>query len=320
MFSDIKNSEKTASLAPLAGVADRAFREICTYFGAKMCTCEMVSAKGINYGDRKSQELMQLSEKERPIGIQLFGSAPGDFAKAIPSVLKFNPDFIDINMGCPAPKVVKNGAGSALMKTPQLCGMIVSECVKASTVPITVKIRKGWDSEHINAVDVAVICEQAGASAITVHGRTREQMYAPYADLNIIKAVKENTSVPVIGNGDITNGKKAVEMIKNTGCDFVAVGRGALGRPWIFSEINAYVNGTEFTEPDIKEKMEIMLYHASLICEYKGDKIGINEARKHAIWYTKGLKGGNEFRRRLSTIESINELKKISDEIIIACE
>ena len=304
-----------ASLAPLAGVADRAFREICASFGASAFTTEMVSAKGLIYGDRKSAELMALTQNERPAGIQLFCSAPEDIAKAIPLTEKFDPDFIDINMGCPAPKVTKNGCGSALLRDPERCGRIVAAAVKASRVPVTVKIRAGWDAEHPTAVETARICAENGAAAITVHGRTREQMYAPPVDLGIIRLVKEAISVPVIGNGDVTDGPSAKHMYEATGCDLVAVGRGALGRPWVFAQISAYMEGRSFAEPDIRTKMDIMLAHASKICEYKGERIGINETRKHAIWYTKGLRGKAELRRRMAEITALSQLETIAREI-----
>ncbi len=305
-----------ASLAPLAGVADRAFREICAEFGASMFTTEMVSAKGLIYGDRKSEELMFLTQKERPAGIQLFCSSPEDVAKAIPLTEKFGPDFIDINMGCPAPKVTKNGCGSALLRDPELCGRIVAAAVKVSPVPVTVKIRKGWDAQHPTAVETARICAENGAAAITVHGRTREQMYAPPTDLDVIRQVREAVSVPVIGNGDVTDGASAEHMYRVTDCDLVAVGRGALGSPWIFAGINAYMKGETYQAPDIGERMAIMLRHAAKICEYKGERIGINETRKHAIWYTKGLRGKAELRRRMSEITNLAQLENIAAEIV----
>lgn len=305
-----------ASLAPLAGVADRAFREICAGFGAAAFTTEMVSAKGLIYGDRKSEELMCLTDRERPAGIQLFCSEPEDIARAIPLTLKFAPDFIDINMGCPAPKVTKNGCGSALLKDPEKCGRIVDAAVAVSPVPVTVKIRKGWDEDHPAALETALLCEKYGAAAVTVHGRTREQMYAPPVDRDIIRSVRESVNIPVIGNGDVTDGASARLMYDETGCDLVAVGRGALGRPWVFAEINAAMRGEEYSEPDIKEKTEIMLAHASKICEYKGERIGINETRKHAIWYTKGLRGKAELRRRMSEITDLAQLKEIAREIM----
>ncbi len=308
-----------ASLAPLAGVADRAFREICARFGAAMFTTEMVSAKGLIYGDRKSEELMTLTANERPAAIQLFCSDPEDIAKAIPMAMKHEPQMIDVNMGCPAPKVTKNDCGSALLRDPDLCGRIVDAAVRVSPVPITVKIRKGWDNETTTALKVAKICEENGAAAVTVHGRTREQMYAPPVDLEIIKEVKQALTIPVIGNGDVTDGESAKKMYDDTGCDLVAIGRGALGTPWVFAQINAYMKGIPFDAPDVAERMEIMLEHAAKICEYKGERIGINETRKHAIWYTKGLRGKAELRRRMSEITELSQLKAIAREITENC-
>lgn len=315
-FLKTKSNAILAALAPMAGVADRAFREICMQFGAAFCTGEMVSVKGINFEDKKSLELMTLSEKEHPIGIQLFGACPEDFCYATKRALTFHPDFIDINMGCPAPKIVKNGGGSALLRHPETCGKIVRVVKENCSLPVTVKIRKGWSEDFINTVEIAQICEEAGSDAVTVHGRTKDQMYAPPVDLDCIAKVKQAVQIPVIGNGDINCGKDAEAMIAATGCDAVAIGRGALGKPWIFAEINAYHRGEIFTEPDIHQKMEIMLAHTSKIVSYKGEKRGLNEARKHAVWYTKGLRGGSTFRKSLSVVESMEELKKIAAEII----
>ena len=259
---------------------------------------------------------MVLSERERPAGIQLFGNDPADFDKAVRFAMRFSPDFIDINMGCPAPKVTKNGAGSSLLKDAALCGRITAAAVKASDVPVTVKIRKGWDNTRITAAQVAKQCEENGAAAVTVHGRTREQMYAPPVDMDIIRAVKTALRIPVIGNGDVTDGQSAAEMYKYTNCDLIAVGRGALGRPWVFAQINAYMTGVPWSEPDIRTKMDVMLAHAAKICAYKGERIGMNEARKHAIWYTKGLRGKAELRRRMSEITSLAELQAVAREII----
>ena len=300
-----------ASLAPMAGVADRAFREICVAYGAALCTCEMVSVKGIQYGDRKSHLLMALAEAERPAG-----ASPEDFKQALKDVLPNHPDFLDVNMGCPAQKVVKNGGGSALMKDPDKCGKIVEALVHNTDLPVTVKIRKGWDDTQTNAVQVAKICEEAGAFAITVHGRTRAQMYAPPVDLSIIRQVKQAVRIPVIGNGDVTDGASARKMYEETGCDLIAVGRGALGRPWVFAEINAYMRGEVFQEPSTAEKAEIMLRHAALICRYKGERIGIREARKHAIWYTKGLRGKASLRNAMASISSLEELKQIAERMV----
>ena len=241
-----------ACLAPMAGVADRAFRELCVSYGASCVISEMLSSKGLTMQDRKSKELLFLSEKERPAGAQIFGDDPEIMAKAALKAMEFSPDFIDINMGCPAPKIAGNGGGSALLKKPELIGRIVKSVVEVSPVPVTAKIRIGWDSEHINAVEVAKRIEAAGASAITVHGRTKAQMYAPPVFLDEIAKVKKSVSIPVIGNGDIVDGKSAKKMLDETGCDFLMVGRGALGNPWIFRCINAYLNNeTEYTEPTL---------------------------------------------------------------------
>ena len=306
-----------AALAPMAGVADRAFRELCIGYGAAYTVCEMASAKGISLGDKKSAELLSITEPERPAGSQIFGNSPETMAKAAEKALEYSPDFIDINMGCPAPKVSASGGGALLMKFPVLAAQIVEEVAKVSTVPVTVKMRSGWDDTAINAVDLAKRCEQAGAAAITVHGRTKVQMYAPPVNMDIIRQVKNAVSVPVIGNGDITDGKSAAKMLEETGCDMVMVGRGALGRPWVFQEINAYLNHEAILpEPSVTQKMHIMLKHIEKICEYKGERVGIREARKHAAWYTKGLHGAANYRARIGLISSIEELQQIALELI----
>ena len=306
-----------AALAPMAGVADRAFRELCIGYGAAYTVCEMASAKGISLGDKKSAELLSITEPERPAGSQIFGNSPETMAKAAEKALEYSPDFIDINMGCPAPKVSASGGGALLMKFPVLAAQIVEEVAKVSTVPVTVKMRSGWDDTAINAVELAKRCEQAGAAAITVHGRTKVQMYAPPVNMDIIRQVKNAVSVPVIGNGDITDGKSAAKMLEETGCDMVMVGRGVLGRPWVFQEINAYLNHEAILpEPSVTQKMHIMLKHIEKICEYKGERVGIREARKHAAWYTKGLHGAANYRARIGLISSIEELQQIALELI----
>ena len=237
----IELDPRSAGLAPMAGVADMAFRELCVEYGATYVVSEMVSSKGLTMCDRKSRKLLVLSDKERPAAAQIFGCDPKIMAQSAVSCLDFHPDVIDINMGCPAPKIAGNGGGSALLKSPALAGEIIKEVVNAVDLPVTVKIRIGWDKDSINAVEMAKIAEQAGAAAITVHGRTREQMYAPPVDIGTIALVKKSVSIPVIANGDIVDGLSAAKMIEETGCDYLLVGRGALGRPWVFSQISAYL-------------------------------------------------------------------------------
>lgn len=307
----------SAALAPMAGVADRAFRELCMSFGAAYCVGEMASSKGISMRDKKSSQLLTLSPTERPAGVQIFGDVPQIMADAAKLCLEYEPDFIDINMGCPAPKVAGNGGGSALMKRPELAAEIVARCVEAVNIPVTVKMRSGWDSDSINAVELAVLCEQAGARAITVHGRTRQQMYAPPVNTDIIAQVKSAVSIPVIGNGDITDGPSAAAIFEKTGCDSIMVGRGALGRPWVFRQISEYLqNGTVLPEPPVEERMDIMLRHISALIADKGDYIGIREARKHSAWYIRGIKGAASFRREIGMLESFEQLKELAEKVI----
>lgn len=309
--------KEKAALAPLAGVADRAFRELCRGYGAAYTVCEMASAKGISLGDKKSSELLSVTETERPAGSQIFGNSPETMAIAAKKALEYSPDFIDINMGCPAPKVASSGGGALLMKDPVLAASIVKAVADVSTVPVTVKMRSGWDGEHINAVELAKRCEDAGAAAITVHGRTKVQMYAPPVNTDIIRQVKQSVSIPVIGNGDVTDGLSAARLMEETGCDMVMVGRGALGRPWVFSQINAYLDHEVILpDPPVIEKMRIMLNHIEKLCAYKGERVGIREARKHAAWYTKGLYGAANYRSRIGLISSIEELRQIALELI----
>lgn len=301
-----------AALAPMAGVADRAMREICREYGAAYTVSELISSKGISMNDRKSQTLMSVHEKERPIAVQLFGCDPGVMASAARTAQQQAPDFIDINMGCPAPKVAGNGGGSALLKNPVLAGEIVKSVVKAVDLPVTVKIRSGWDADTVNAVEVAKRCEDAGASAITVHGRTRAQMYAPPVDLDIIKAVKNAVSIPVIGNGDVTSAKAAAHMYEYTGCDFIMVGRAAMGAPWIFQQINAYL-GHEILLPDppLSKRLAVLLGQVEMMMEYKDPHIAILESRKHASWYLKGIKGAAALRRMCGEIASFADLENL---------
>lgn len=307
-----------AVLAPMAGVADRAFRETCARFGAAYVVSEMVSSKGLQFHDKKTGALMTLSDAERPAGIQLFGSEPGVMAEAAKMAMEYAPDVIDINMGCPAPKVSCNGSGSALMKDPPLCGEIVTAVKNAVPVPVTVKIRKGWDSKSVNALEVAKICEAAGADAITVHGRTREQMYAPEADWDIIRQAKQAVKIPVIGNGDVVSAQTAAQMLEQTGCDAVMVGRAALGNPWIFAQINAYLTDSHrlLPFPELHERMLVMMKHIRLMCDYKGEHRAMNEARKHVGWYLKGMKNAASYRRRAGTLENWAQLEELVRDIL----
>lgn len=317
MNFDFLNTNGKVALAPMAGVADRAFRELCVNYGACYSVTEMVSAKGLTLNDKKSKELLAITEPERPCGAQIFGNDPKTMAKAAVKTLEFNPEFIDINMGCPAPKVAASGGGALLMKNPLLAEQIVKAVVNAVNIPVTVKMRSGWDDNSINAIELAKRCEDAGAKAITVHGRTKIQMYSPPVNVDIIREVKQAVKVPVIGNGDITDGKSAAKMLEETGCDLVMVGRGALGRPWVFKQINAYLEHERILpEPPVIERMLIMLKHIEKLCLYKGERVGIREARKHAAWYTKGLRGAAEYRAKMSSIESFDDLKFIAGEFI----
>lgn len=306
-----------ASLAPMAGVADRAFRELCVGYGASYVVSEMISSKGVSLGDRKSKQLMQLSETERPAGVQIFGNDPEIMAESVKTVLGVHPQFVDINMGCPAPKIAGNGGGASLMRNPELAEQIVAAVKKAcGEIPVTVKIRAGWDFDTLNAVEMAKRAENAGAAAVTVHGRTRQQMYAPPVNHEIIAEVKKAVSIPVVGNGDITDGITAAKMLEDTNCDFLMVGRGALGRPWVFQQINAYLNeGRILPEPPVSERMRVMLNHIQMLCTYKGERVGIREARKHATWYTKGIRDAAQFRRELGMLESIAQLEEIAYKI-----
>lgn len=308
---------RSAGLAPMAGVADMAFRELCVEYGATYVVSEMVSSKGLTMCDRKSKKLLVLSDKERPAAAQIFGNDPEIMAESARSTLQFNPDVIDINMGCPAPKIAGNGGGSALLKDPVLAEKIIKAVVDAVDIPVTVKIRIGWDRDNINAVEMAKRAENAGAKAITVHGRTKMQMYAPPVDTDTIALVKKSVSIPVIANGDITDGISAARMIEKTNCDYLLVGRGALGRPWVFSQISAYLkNEVILPEPPLSEQMRVMVKHIERICEYKGERVGIREARKHAAWYIKGIRGAAQYRQQVGALSSVDELRELAYRIL----
>lgn len=310
--------KKTAALAPMAGVADRAFREICAEFGACYVVGEMASSKGMSHNSKKTAELLAVSDMERPAAVQLFGDEPETMANAAKMALAHKPDVIDINMGCPAPKIAGGGSGAALMKNLPLAGEIIRAVVSAAgDLPVTVKIRKGWDENSINAVEAAILAEQCGAAAVTVHGRTRSQMYAPPVDLDIIEQVKRAVSIPIIGNGDIDSAEKAAEMYKKTGCDLVMTGRGALGRPWLFGQIDAYLTrGERMPEPELDEKMAVMLRHIALACGYKGERTAMREARKHVAWYLKGIRGAADFRRKAGLLERYEQLEELAREVL----
>lgn len=308
--------EQSAALAPMASVADYAYREMCTRYGAAYTVSEMVSAKALCYGDKKSLTLLRRCSGEIPFSIQLFGDEPAFMAKAAKLLLPYAPDMIDINMGCPVPKVAGNGSGSALMRDSAKAAAITAAVAEAVPVPVTVKIRKGWDEHSVNAPSFARLMEQSGAAAIAVHGRTKQQMYRPPVDQEIIREVKENVSVPVIGNGGITDAYSAEEMYRKTGCDLVMVAQGSYGRPWIFSEIRSYLkSGVIPAEPTLREKLDIMLEHVSLAVADKGEHIAMMEARRVAGWYLKGMPGAAQFRYLCSSLTSYDDLKQLAAQV-----
>ena len=309
--------KRTAALAPMAGVADSAFRQICKEFGACYLVGEMASAKGMHYSDKKTARLLTVREQERPIAVQLFGDEPEILAEAARKALAFQPDVIDINMGCPAPKVAGNGGGSALMKNPALAARITEAVVRAVDLPVTVKFRKGWDDQSVNAVEFARAIEQSGAAAVTVHGRTRQQYYAPPVDLDIIAAVNQAVSIPVIGNGDCIDLPSVMKMYEYTKCDLVMIGRGALGSPWIFRQVDRYLtDGTVLPDPSLPERMQVMLRHIKLICENKGESGGMREARKHAAWYMKGMRGAPAFRKQSGELCTYADAEKLAADVL----
>ena len=311
--------EATAALAPMAGVADRAFRQLCKEFGASYVVGEMVSAKGLGQGSRKSAALLHTDPAEHPCAVQLFGSEPETMAAAVSLAMEYAPDIIDINMGCPAPKIAGNGGGSALMKDPDLASRIIRAVKDASPVPVTVKFRKGWDDAHLNGLEFARMAEASGADAITIHGRTRAQMYAPPVDWDIIRKIKEAVHIPVIGNGDVTSPETAKAMYDQTGCDLVMVGRGALGRPYLFRQIADYLKtGSYQPDPPMEERMNIMLRHIRMMMQFKGDAVGIREARKHCGWYLYGVRGAAKLRAQAGLLSSYEDAVRLAEQAVQA--
>lgn len=300
-------------LAPMAGITDISFRLICKEMGAGLLYTEMISAKGLYYKDKKTDELTLIDERERPIAIQIFGSDPNIMSEVVETQIneRDDIDIIDINMGCPAPKIVKNGDGSALLKEPHLVGKIVHEVVKVSNKPVTVKIRKGWDYKSVNAVEIAKIVEGEGASAITVHGRTRDMYYSGEADWDIIGEVKSNVSIPVIGNGDIFTPEDGIKMLEYTNCDGIMVGRGVKGNPWLIKNILSLMNGRDIYNPNYVDKIIKAIEHLELLCDFKDERIAVKEMRKHISWYIKGIKGSAQIKNQVNTIETVEDMRSL---------
>ena len=300
-------------LAPMAGITDLSFRLICKEMGAGLVFTEMVSAKGMYYGDKNTSLLTQADPKERPLAMQIFGSDPFIMADVVEKHLNKRNDFdiIDINMGCPAPKIVKNNDGCALMKEPHLVRELLKAVVTVSIKPITIKFRKGWDDKNINGIDIAKIAEEEGVSAITVHGRTRDMFYSGEADWDFIKKVKESVSIPVIGNGDIFEPEDGMEMLDYTKCDGIAIGRGSMGNPWLFKRILSLMEGREDSVPSLGERIDFSIRHLEMTCEHKGDIVGVKEMRKHLSWYLKGLKDSNEVKNIINKMTDKEEIIKL---------
>lgn len=308
--------ESNIFLAPMAGVTDLPFRLLCKKFGCGLVYSEMISAKGLHYNNENTKQMLVVDDKEKPIAFQLFGSDSNILANMAKAIEK-HADIIDINMGCPAPKIVKNGEGSALMKDPKKIGEIVKSVSSSVNKPVTIKIRRGFDENYLNALEVAKVAEANGAAAIAIHGRTREQYYSGHADWEIIKQIKDNVRIPVIGNGDVDTPQKAKAMFEQTGCDAIMVGRAAQGNPWIFEQINHYLKtGELLPSPTASEKIQMTIRHAHMLVEFKGEYIGIREMRKHIAWYTKGLLNSSNLRNEINLVDSLDKMIILLNEYI----
>lgn len=301
----------------MAGVADCAFRQLCKSYGAAYLVGEMVSAKGLMQGSKKSAQLLEAGEDEHPCAVQLFGGEPQSMGEAVARAMAYQPDVIDLNMGCPAPKIAGSGGGAGLMRDPALASRIITAVKQASPVPVTVKFRKGWDDQSLNGLEFARMAEASGADAITIHGRTRAQMYAPPVDWEIIGAIKRAVKIPVIGNGDVVSPESAKALYDQTGCDLVMVGRGALGAPWLFRQIADYLTTGQYSPaPHVPERMEIMLRHMALLVQYKGEAIGMREARKHCGWYMSGIRGAASLRRMSGTLATLADARLLAEQAV----
>jgi len=305
-------------LAPMAGVTDMPFRILCKEQGCGLVYTEMVSAKGMHYQDEKSTKLTLLDDREKPGAVQIFGSEPDIMAEVAEKLNASDASIIDINMGCPAPKITKNGEGSALMKRPELVEKIIKAVVRASAKPVTVKIRKGWDETCVNAVEIAKIAEASGASAVTVHGRTREQYYSGKADWNIIRQVKEAVSIPVIGNGDVVGPREAKRLFEETGCDAIMIGRGAQGNPWIFRSVIKYLDeGVLIDGPTAQEKIDTIIRHMNMMIEHKGERTGILEMRSHIAWYIKGMRDASYTKQKIFKMTDKDEILNLLQDFLL---